>query len=156
MKKNRGLYLVLFLALLTTFPPWLPFVHVQHVSFAQGNPTIYLQPTENVFYTNQTLVGYRFNVTVWVRDAPQIAVWQAHMEFNDSVINVTRWIEPTNDPQYVFHGKTTLANPTPPDPGYVHLDAGKGRIQVMANLFPTPPHNHLAVEAESSAYLNSI
>jgi hypothetical protein len=61
------------------------------------------------------------------------------MEFNDSLINVTRWIEPTADPEYLFYGKTTVPSPPPPDPDYMHLEAGKGRIQVAANLFPTPP-----------------
>jgi hypothetical protein len=61
------------------------------------------------------------------------------MEFNDSVINATRWIEPTTDPQYIFYGKTTLANPTSQDPGYVHLGAGRGRLKVESLLFPTPP-----------------
>jgi hypothetical protein len=136
MKKPCEFHSVLFLALLIAFLPWLRTTHVQPNSIAQGTPTIYLQPTENVFYTTQTLVDGRFNVTIWVRDAPPIVAWQVYMEFNDSVINVTRWIEPAIDPQYVFYWKTTSANPTPPDSGYVHLGPSTARVQVGGALWP--------------------
>jgi len=137
MKKTCELHSVLLLALLMFFLSRSPVAHVQCASFAQSTPIIYLQPTENLFYTNQTLVGDRFNVTVWVRDAPPIVAWQVHMEFSDSVINATRWVEPTTDPQYIFYGKETLPNPTPSTPGYGHLDIGRGSLQVESILFPT-------------------
>lgn len=54
-------------------------------------------------------------------------------------LQVTRWFEPTWDLQYFFYGSGTSANPTPPDPGYMHISLGRGRILVAANLFPTPP-----------------
>lgn len=139
MKKTCGFHLLLLLVLLTTFTPWLAVTHVQYESSAQVTPTIYLQPTQNVFFTNQTFVGDRFNVTVWVRDAPQISGWQVYMKFDDTMINATRWIEPATDPQYIFYGKTTHTDPTPPDPNYVHLGAGSARVQAGSYLLPTPP-----------------
>jgi hypothetical protein len=78
-------------------------------------------------------------VTVRVQDVPLIAAWQVYMEFEDSIINVTRWFEPTTDPQYIFYGKTTYANPTPPDPGYLHLNSSIGRVKVSGALWLPPP-----------------
>jgi hypothetical protein len=100
---------------------------------------IYLNPKDNVYDATTTSVGTKFNVTVMVENAPDMAAWNFFMEFNDSILRVTRWFEPKNDPQYIFAGKTTSPLPYPPDPGYVHLSPGKGRIQVAVSLFPTPP-----------------
>jgi hypothetical protein len=109
---------------------------------AYAAPTeIYMVPSANDYTTNTGSIGTLFDVTVYAKDiaAPGAAAWQVYLEFNDDIINVTKWVEPTADAAYLFNGKTTSANPTPPDPGYVHLIPGKGRIQVAANLFPTPP-----------------
>jgi PKD repeat protein len=106
---------------------------------AATNPEIYLDPSDNTFTTAGTRVGDLFNVTVWVKDAPDFAAWQVHIEFDDTVISVTRWFEPTQDPQYVFNGRTTNAFPKPPDPGYVHKPTSLDFIEVAAQLFPPPP-----------------
>jgi hypothetical protein len=105
---------------------------------AASTPRIYLDPSGNTFNTITTRVGDRFNITVRVENAPNIGGWNLGMEFNDDVLRVIRWFEPTTDPGYTFHGKTTSALPFPPDPGYTHLP-GKGRIILASNLFPTPP-----------------
>lgn len=86
MKKTCGLRSLLLIFILTAFPLWSVVTHVQYPSFAQGSPTIFLQPTENVFYTNQTPFHDLFNVTVRVQDVPPIAAWQVCMEFDDSII----------------------------------------------------------------------
>lgn len=106
---------------------------------AQATYRIYMDPSSNNF--NNGTVGTTFDVTVKVDDVPDpgAAAWQVYVEFNDNILKVTQWVEPKADAAYIFNGKTTSANPTPPDPGYVHLSPGKGRIQVAANLFPTPP-----------------
>jgi hypothetical protein len=100
---------------------------------------IYLDPSNNFYDTNTAYIGMKFNVTVWVEDSPDIGAFQVHLRFNDTILNVTRWFEPKWDAQYIFSGKTTSALPSPPDPGYVHLGPGLARVQVGANLFPTPP-----------------
>jgi len=112
-------------------------IHVMSVK-ATG-PRIYLSPSSNTFNVPQTSIGYCFNFTCWVENAVNVAAWEIYLEFNDTVIKPTKWTEPTSDPQYIFYGKTTSAVPAPPDPGYVHLAQGKGRILVYSNLFPTPP-----------------
>jgi hypothetical protein len=55
--------------------------------------------------------------------------------YDDSIINVTQWFEPTWDPNYVFYLKTTLAVPTPPNFVY----GSGGYAQAGASLFPGPP-----------------
>ena len=109
-------------------------IHIQ-----QAGTRIYLDPASNIFYTNETSVGHLFNITIWVENAPSMAAWNLFLEFNDSILYVTRWFEPGNDPQYIFHGKTTLAAPSPPDPSYHHIELGRGEVVVGALLFPTPP-----------------
>jgi len=101
---------------------------------------IYLDPSTNT-YTSNSPVGTTFDVTVKVDDVPDpgAAAFQVYLEFNDNFLNVTKWVEPTADAAYLFNGKTTSANPTPPDPGYVHISPGKAKVMVAANEFPTPP-----------------
>jgi len=100
---------------------------------------IFLFPAEKTLSANLTHIGDCFNVTVLVMNAHELAAWQVYMEFNDSILQPTRWFEPTYDCSYIFHDRTTSAWPPPPDPDYVHLSPGKGRIRLAANLFPTPP-----------------
>ena len=118
-------------------------VGVVHWTFSayvqEASDRIYLDPSGNVFYTNQTSIGHLFNVTIRVENAPDMAAWSLLLGFNDSVLEVTRWFEPKNDPQYIFYGKTTYALPSPPEPSYRHNAPGNGSVQVAANLFPTPP-----------------
>ena len=107
-------------------------------SFAQ-TPRIYVNPSAINYSTSTTNLGDKFNVTIWVENSPPVGAWQVYMEFNDSVINATRWFEPTWDPSYMFYTKTTSAMPTPPTPMYRHISAGKGSVMVAASLFPPPP-----------------
>jgi PKD repeat protein len=109
-------------------------IHIQ-----QAGTRIYLDPASNIFYTNETSVGHLFNITIWVENAPSMAAWNLFLEFNDSILYVTRWFEPKNDPQYIFSGKTTNALPSPPEPSHDHVAPGNGSITVAAILFPTPP-----------------
>jgi hypothetical protein len=82
--------------------------------------------------TNGT-IGTRFNVTVRCEGVVDMSSWQVKMSFNDTIINVTRWYEPTWDPTYVFYGKTTLAVPGPVDVMY-----GPGWLGIGGALFPAP------------------
>jgi hypothetical protein len=133
MKLTKAKYMIfpLFAALLIATLN----TYVSRVSAA--GPTIYLEPSSSVFYTNETRIGDRFNVTVLVDEASNVGGAQIHLEFDDSIINVTRWFEPKNDPEYIFYGRGTTALPTPPDPNYLHISANKGRVEVAVSLFPT-------------------
>jgi hypothetical protein len=104
-----------------------------HSVYAQGETSANVNPSQ-VFYdaTNGT-VGTLFNITVTVTGLNDSKVWQVKMGFNDSIINVTRWYEPTWDPTYVFYGMTTLPVPGPVKPTY-----NPGWLGVGAALFPAP------------------
>ncbi|MBS7281430.1 MAG: hypothetical protein KIH09_16550, partial [Candidatus Freyarchaeota archaeon] len=71
---------------------------------------------------------------------------QIRLEFNDSIINVTRWICPHGDPDFFMPEPPTATElPTSPDPGYVHLAPGKGYIKISVSkggLPPSPPWGH--------------
>ena len=134
MKNVHSSLSAVFLIFLAALANLTFALHVQ-----QTSTSVYLDPGSSVFYTNQTSVGHLFNVTVWVENAPSMAAWSLFLGFNDSVLEVTRWFEPKNDPEYIFYGKTTYALPSPPEPFYRHNAPGNGSVQVAANLFPTPP-----------------
>jgi hypothetical protein len=102
-------------------------------------PRLYLDPSENVFDANLTNLGHCFNVTLWVTNVTGLAAAQIYLEFNDTMINATRWFEPKNDTEYVFYGRETTALPPPPDPKYLHIGPGKGRVLVSLSLFPSDP-----------------
>jgi hypothetical protein len=102
--------------------------------------TIRLNPSDNTYTTATTNPGTRFNVTVWIDNVANLGGAQVYLDFNDTILRVTRWFEPKNDPQYIFYGRTTSALPTPPnDPGYQHISPGKGRVLTTVVLFPPDP-----------------
>jgi len=107
-----------------------------------GNTRIYLDPSKITFVVgvNDT-VGTLFNVTVMVEDVTDLACFEVRMYFNDSIINVTRWYEPADNPEYVFYGKDTLPVPEPPSGPcfYEHIDLGNGSAHAGVALFPAPP-----------------
>lgn len=133
MKKflQKSLSTLAFILLISALFTVLP-------SFAQA-ARIYVNPSAINYSTSTTNLGDKFNVTIWVENSPPVGAWQVYMEFNDSVINVTRWFEPTWDPSYMFYTKATSPMPTPPTPIYRHISAGRGSVMVAASLFPPPP-----------------
>jgi hypothetical protein len=100
---------------------------------------IYFDPSSYLFNQAYVSIGYRFNVTVRVREVADLYSWQVRIDFNNSIINVTRWFEPTWDPTYVFYGKPTNPLPTPPEVAYWNRGLGKGSAMVGDVLFPWPP-----------------
>jgi thermitase len=101
---------------------------------------IYFDPSEYIFDPATVSIGSRFNVTLRISNVIDLGGWQIAMYYNDDIINVTRWFEPTWDPQYVFYGMTTTALPTPPEYAYEHWGPSNGSAMVTAMLFPPPPH----------------
>jgi hypothetical protein len=106
---------------------------------AYAATTIDLTPSNNIYTTDTASVGTKFNVTVSVSGATvDLGGAQIYMEFNDNIINVTRWwYVPETAGGFMPEPVTTL--PTPPDPGYVHISAGRARIQVAVNKGGLPP-----------------
>jgi trehalose utilization protein len=95
---------------------------------------IYLDPSNYTFDAAAVSIGYRFNVTVKVEDVVGLGAWQVCMYYNDGIINVTRFFEPTWDPEYVFYGKATAS----PEYLYVHLSPGYGYVMGGAGLYGQP------------------
>lgn len=101
---------------------------------------IYLDPSDYIFDSGVISTGYKFNITLRVDEVVDLVAWQVKMYYNDSIINITRWFEPTWDNDYVFYGKTTFAAPIQPDCAYDHVDPSNGSTQVGAILVPLPPN----------------
>ncbi len=97
--------------------------------------TVDIVPNPINYDTDTAFVGMKFNVTVNVNNVVNLAGVQLYMDFDDAVINFTRWFVPSPN---IFTPKTTSALPTPPDGNYQHL-VGKGKILLSLSLFPTPP-----------------
>lgn len=57
------------------------------------------------FYTNTTIKGSRFNVTIFVYDVTDLFAFQVYLEVNDNFLNITNAWLPDWDTQYVFYGK---------------------------------------------------
>jgi hypothetical protein len=141
IEKRHLILLMIFCICLTAFSP----LSIINICYAQ-NPRIYLDPSSNIFYSNVTSVGYRFNLTVWCENVPDLGGAQIYLEFNDSIINVTRWFVPSGDPYFFMpEPPPATALPTPPDPGYIHVAPGKGYVKVSVSkggLPPGPPWGH--------------
>jgi hypothetical protein len=138
MKSTKSLILLMILSLVSTTFTILPC--------SATTPRLYLQPSNITYTTDTAWVGLKFNVTVWVESAPDLGGAQIYLEFNDSIINVTRWICPHGDP-YFFMPEPPPATelPTSPDPGYIHVAPGKGYVKVSVSkggLPPGPPWGH--------------
>jgi PKD repeat protein len=100
---------------------------------------IYFDPSYCTLDAASVSVGYRFNVTLMVRNVEDLGAWLVRMFYDDSIINVTRWFEPTWDPEYVFYAKSTMPLPSPPNYIYDHWGSRNGSAFVFDGLFPCPP-----------------
>jgi len=108
---------------------------------SSNSTRIYFDPTYSEFNVNNVSVGYRFNETLMVKNVQDLTAWQVRMFYDDSIVNVTRWFEPTWDPSCVFYGQTTLPLPQPPEYEYNHYGPANGSALVASELFPWPPAN---------------
>jgi len=105
---------------------------------------IYLDPSNYTFSATQVSIGYKFNVTVWCEDVSEVAGAQIHLDFNDSIINVTRWFT-VPESEGGFMPEPITALPNPPNPVYIHTGPGQGYIQIAVmkgGLPPTAPWGH--------------
>jgi hypothetical protein len=147
MKSGFAILLTILLAISVTLTP-LTFIVPVLSNTPPTIPTIYLDPSEYIFYSNETNVGQLFNVSVWIRDTPSgdinVGGVQVHLEFNDTLINCTRWIVPSSDSSFFMPSPYT-ALPEPPNPGYVHVSPDLGYVEVAVSkggLPPTAPWGH--------------
>jgi thermitase len=122
-------------------------VHINVTAENQGNATedftvtayasspnstrIYFDPSDYIFDATAVSIGYRFNLTVEAEDVSDLVAWDVGLSYDDSIINMTRWFEPTWDSEYVFYGRDTIF----PAYTYSHLGLGSGYIMGMASLY---------------------
>jgi len=138
MKNTYTIFLLMLLASSIAFSPLTSMIKV---GYALPGPRIYLGTPNPTFYSNDTSVGQRFNVSVFVENATNLGGAQVYMEFNDTVINATQWFVPSADPQFFMpQPPAPTALPAPPDLSYVHISSGLGSIGALAVLKGgTPP-----------------
>jgi len=60
------------------------------------------------FYTNDTDVGSKFNLTVYVYDVTDLFAHQVSLTVNDTLLTITRAWLPIWDPNYVFYGQSSV------------------------------------------------
>jgi parallel beta-helix repeat protein len=70
--------------------------------------TIYFDPPSYNLNAAEVSVGYKFNATIKVSDVENLDAWQVCMYYNTTILRVSRYFEPSWDPEYVFYGKSTL------------------------------------------------
>ena len=132
----RNIYIILLTVLLTC-PIVLPPLTSESRAALSG-PRIYIDPSDNIFYSNVTSVGHCFNVTVWVENAPDLGGAQVNLYFNDTIINVTRWWAPSWDSSFFMPAPITTL-PPPPNPGYIHVGPGNGYVKIAVSKAGYPP-----------------
>ena len=76
---------------------------------------------EFIFYPNSTLLGSRFNATIWVYNVANLYAYQIRLDYNSSLLRAVRAWLPTWNPKWVFYGKTTIESPPSFGPSYVRI-----------------------------------
>jgi len=131
--KTKPLAMVTLVMLVLSVFAIFPNVH------AVPTPTISLTPSSNIYTTDTAYVGYKFNVTVSCSDVPSLGGANIKLEFNDTIINATRWWAPYWDPSF-FMPLPYKALPSPPySIGYIHVSPGNGYVKVAVSKAGEPP-----------------
>jgi hypothetical protein len=106
---------------------------------ASSNPSISFERSNYNYSTSNATVGTTFNVSILVQNAPDFGGLEVYMTYNDSIINATRWFEPTWNSSYILYGLASSTLPAPPNTGYHHIAPNLGQIQISANKAGFPP-----------------
>jgi len=130
---------------------------------AYAAPEVYMVPSVNAFSTNTTSLGYKWNITFYVKDVADLFAYQVYLTVDDSMLNITRAWLPTWDPAWVFTGRemtvpalffydlntngykeavkiadTIVIGPTYPQPG----DTVPGKLAIIElKIIAAPPKN---------------
>jgi hypothetical protein len=150
MKKlSSAVAIILVAALLTgtiAFTPRVFAANTIYLMWWNGVAWVAVPPAISYTTAPPIGIGYKFNVSVWCTTDVPLGGAEAYMEFNDSIINCTRSFVPLADPSFFYpNPPNPTILPVPPNPGYVHLGLGLGRVQVAVtnpNLPPAPPFGH--------------
>jgi hypothetical protein len=96
---NVALFAGLLLALLSSL-----FV----ISHVYSTVEVYLSPSDNIFASATHQLGFKFNVTAWVKNVTDLSAYQVRLYYDPTIINATAAWLPTWDPQWAFYGKTSM------------------------------------------------
>jgi len=106
MKRKLGILgILLTLTLLSTLIPLI------QIGAAQGRPKIYVEPAENIFYTDETSVGYEFDVSIMAGDwvEPGVYSYEFKLYYDNSMLEAVaaslpegHWMTPTLSPTNIF------------------------------------------------------
>ena len=107
---NSTTILLLLILILAFSTPFLPATAQSNPEMKVLNPLTGL-PTFN-FYTNETISGERFNLTVYLYNVSNLFAYQIFLKINDTLLNITRAWLPTWNQTWVFYGKTS-SQPAP-------------------------------------------
>jgi len=76
-------------------------------------PEVYMVPSVNAFSTATTSLGYKWNITFYVKDVADLFAYQVYLTVDDTMLNITRAWLPTWDPAWVFTGRAEVSKPAP-------------------------------------------
>jgi hypothetical protein len=105
LKSIKPLHILLTLTLLIGLVP------VFHTVVAQAKPKIFVDPAENIFYTDEASVGATFTVAIKAADfvAPGVYSYELKLYFDKSMLNATaaalpdgHFLTPTLDPDAIY------------------------------------------------------
>jgi hypothetical protein len=100
--------------------------------------TMDMLPNPINYDTDTAYVGMTFNVTVHIHDAVDVQGVQIKMDFDDAVINFSRWFE-AKGPGYFFGTKFIKPLPPPPDGNYQHKTIPPpARGEILVGLIEDP------------------
>ncbi|MEM3731329.1 MAG: cohesin domain-containing protein [Candidatus Bathyarchaeia archaeon] len=104
-KGNKIFYILTILTLLLALFP------IIHTTTAQAKPKVYVEPKDNIFYTDTTSVGYEFTVSIMAADWPEPGVfsYELKLAYDKTMLEATKaeipdghWLTPSLKPGNIF------------------------------------------------------
>ena len=89
----------------------LSSIMLWQIGAAQERPKIYVEPAENIFYTDETSVGYEFDVSIMAGDwvEPGVYSYEFKLYYDNSMLEAVaaslpegHWMTPTEAPSNIF------------------------------------------------------
>jgi len=124
MLRRKILVFLLLVALLMSFYQLTKTVR-------SSSTTLKITPERNIFAANITAPGSKFIINVTVTDVTDLFAWQIGLAYNNSLINFTKIILPSD---HVFAGKSFLETPVVTEPGVVYYGITLGPGQTSVNV----------------------
>ncbi len=143
-----------------TFSNWFAVTETNIVIKPFLLPRIWIDPA--YIRIDNPQVGYKFNITVRAQEdyfSPlNIAAWQIELKYGYN-LEITRYFEPTWDPEYIFYNKTTMfispcVSPPPSEIGKEIFTAGA--LLFPSNQTPSRGNGKLCIIEFSIKHLPKI